>query len=133
MSSDEFVLGLDVGPNSIGWALVDPSHEQIVDIGVRIFREGVDNFDTGKEVSRNEQRRVARGLRRQIRRRAERKYDLRNALVDAGLFPASAKQQETLLQVDPYGLRARALDQKLARYEIGRVFLHGSSPESVGK
>lgn len=124
ISKDEVVLGLDVGPNSIGWALIDPGQERIIDIGVRIFREGVDNFDTGKEVSRNEQRRLARGLRRQIRRRAERRNHLRDALVDAGLFPPTAKEQAALLQLDPYELRARALDQKLTRHEIGRVFYH---------
>jgi CRISPR/Cas system Type II protein with McrA/HNH and RuvC-like nuclease domain len=50
----EVTLGLDLGPNSIGWALIDEEHERIVDIGVRVFPEGVDNFDSAKEVSRNE-------------------------------------------------------------------------------
>src|SRR5437868_9434198 len=54
------VLGLDLGPHSIGWALVDdelehPEQSKLVGLGVRVFPEGVDNFDTAKEVSRNEQ------------------------------------------------------------------------------
>jgi len=49
----KITLGLDLGPNSIGWALIredsdDPSQSGIVDVGVRVFPEGVDAFDTSK-------------------------------------------------------------------------------------
>ena len=67
------ILGLDLGPNSIGWALVEDNADgtgKLIDCGVRVFPEGVDAFDTGKESSRSEQRRTARMMRRQIRRRA---------------------------------------------------------------
>ena len=41
-------LGLDLGPNSIGWALIeegaDAEKSRIVDMGVRVFPEGVDAF-----------------------------------------------------------------------------------------
>ena len=40
-------LGLDLGANSIGWSLV--ADDRIVAAGVRVFPEGVDNFDTRKE------------------------------------------------------------------------------------
>jgi len=80
------ILGLDIGPNSIGWALVqDGDNPQIVDCGVRVFPEGVANFDTSKEESRSEKRRIARGMRRQILRRRRRKRILRQALQSAGL------------------------------------------------
>lgn len=117
-------LGLDMGPNSIGWALVDEKNKRLIDCGVRVFPEGVDNFDTKKEKPRNESRRIARGMRRQIARRARRKRRLREALVAAGLYPADPKAQEVLDGSDPYALRARALSEALAPYEIGRVFLH---------
>ncbi|MBP88994.1 MAG: hypothetical protein CMJ64_20155 [Planctomycetaceae bacterium] len=86
------VLGLDLGPNSIGWALIeedsaDSDGGRLVDIGVRIFPEGVDAFDTSKEVSRNEDRRIARGMRRQIQRRMRRRKRLREGLIEAGLRP----------------------------------------------
>ena len=78
----KLILGLDLGPNSIGWALVsddpdNPAESKLVDLGVRVFPEGVDNFDTSKETSRNESRRIARGMRRQIRRRARRRRQLK--------------------------------------------------------
>ena len=117
-------LGLDLGPNSIGWALIDEDEKQIVDLGVRIFPEGVENFDTSKEQSKNENRRLARSMRRQTARRSRRKRNFRNALVQAGLLPDDPKQQAELNQRDPYELRCKALDEKLTPHEIGRVLMH---------
>jgi len=120
-------LGLDLGPNSIGWALVDDCFHRIVAAGVRIFPEGVDNFDSAKEASRNETRRIARGMRRQIRRRSMRKKILRQALIEAGLWPKDTAAQRALESQDPYALRARAIDvnqPKLTKHELGRLLLH---------
>jgi CRISPR-associated endonuclease Csn1 len=123
------VLGLDLGPNSVGWALVtegDASGPEagLIDLGVRIFPEGVDNFDTAKEVSRNEQRRVARGMRRQIKRHARRRRRLTQALVQSGLWPSDPAAREALMAMDPYALRSRAIRERLEPHEIGRVLLH---------
>lgn len=115
-------LGLDIGPNSIGWALLDEKH--IIGTGVRIFQEGVDAFDTNKESSRNEQRRIARGMRRQTKRRNQRKKILRQALIQAKLWPKDPQEQNELLALDPYELRSMALDEKLPPHQIGRIFLH---------
>lgn len=41
------ILGLDLGTNSIGWAVVDKERDsefQLVDKGVRIFQEGVELY-----------------------------------------------------------------------------------------
>ncbi len=119
-----YVLGLDLGPNSIGWAAIDEEADKILDLGVRIFPEGVDNFDSAKEVSRGEGRRVARGMRKQTKRRGRRRQRLRQGLVECGLLPAEPDEQETLLAADPYVLRSRALDEKLSPHELGRVFYH---------
>lgn len=123
------VLGLDLGPNSIGWALVNddldaPQNSSIIDMGVRVFPEGVDAFDTSKEKSRNEQRRVARGMRRQTRRRRQRHRALQQGLIDAGLWPREASEATDLLQTDPYLLRAKALEERMEPFELGRIILH---------
>ena len=123
-SNVPFTLGLDLGSNSIGWALIEEGENLIVDLGVRVFPEGVENFDTKKEKSRNEDRRTARGMRRQIGRRARRKRRLRDALIESGLFPPGRGDQDRLQQLDPYELRARALDERLSAHELGRVLLH---------
>jgi CRISPR-associated endonuclease Csn1 len=125
----KLVLGLDLGPNSIGWAIVNddpenPADSKLVALGVRVFPEGVDNFDTSKELSRNEDRRIARGMRRQIRRRARRRQKLKAALVANGLWPSDPRQEEELYRCDPYELRAEALRERLEPHQIGRVLLH---------
>lgn len=120
------ILGLDIGPNSIGWALVDAREagSQIIDLGVRVFPEGVANFETSKEISRNEARRIARGMRRQIQRRRRRRANLRAALTTAGLLPSDPDELRRVLAIDPYSLRRRALTETLQPFEIGRIFVH---------
>ncbi len=128
-------LALDLGPTSIGWALVDEANHKIIAAGVCVFPEGVDRDASGAESPKGQQRRVARGMRRQVARRARRKLRLREALVGIGLLPSVATRRtsdperrqweaESFAQADPYTLRAKALDQKLEPYELGRVFLH---------
>ena len=71
------VLGLDLGTNSIGWALVDDKDNEILGIGSRIFPEGVANLGEGegREISKNASRTDARGTRRQFfRRRLRKRY-----------------------------------------------------------
>lgn len=45
-------------------------------------------------------------------------------LVDAGLMPADEKRRKELEKLDPYWLRAAALDQELTLHEIGRALFH---------
>lgn len=56
-----FTLGLDVGSNSLGWAIVAEDSNCILDMGVRIFPEGVERDKQGTEVPKNQARRQARG------------------------------------------------------------------------
>lgn len=125
----KLVLGLDLGPNSVGWALVrdnpeNPKESELIGMGVRVFPEGVDAFDTGKEVSRNEDRRIARGMRRQVLRRVRRRRYLKTTLIEAGLWPTEDAEQQNLYELDPYKLRARGLREALSPFEFGRVLLH---------
>lgn len=120
----DLTLGLDLGSNSIGWSLLDEAAGKIVAAGVRVFPEGVDRDTKGGELSKNESRRIARGMRRQIARRARRKKQLRAALITAGLLPADAAEQLKLDGLDPFDLRRRALDEKLSLHEIGRAVAH---------
>ena len=122
-------LGLDLGPNSIGWALVEEDSKgnsgKLIDMGVRVFTEGLDAFDTAKESSRNEKRRVARGMRRQTARRRKRRKAVSEALTSLGLWPASPDHRSDWMQRNPYELRAKAVSgTRLEPFEIGRVFLH---------
>ena len=130
-----FKLGLDLGANSIGWAIIDEEAQTVVAAGVRIFPEGVDNFDTKKEMSKTEARRDARGARRQTARRARRMGKLRRALVAVGLLPQIVLrgiddadrvkwEGDAFSNADPYVLRQKALSEKLELHDIGRVLMH---------
>ncbi len=120
-------LGLDLGPNSIGWALVEENSDgtgRLIDCGVRVFPEGVDAFDTGKESSRNEQRRMARMMPGRFAVGHCARKIVTAALVEAGLLPADDAERVRALGMDPYPLRARGLTEELAPFEIGRVIYH---------
>jgi CRISPR-associated endonuclease Csn1 len=117
-----YTLGLDIGSNSVGWAAIDEEGGKLLGMGVRVFPEGVDRDTTGAEHSKNEARRMARGHRRQIARRARRKAAVRRALYEAGLWTNETAQDA--LKADPYSLRAKGLDEELTLPEFGRVLLH---------
>ena len=120
------ILGLDIGTTSIGWTVLDDSGKSgtIIASGVRIFPEGVDRDQQGGEQSKTQTRRESRGARRQHARRARRKRFLIRYLQSIGLLPIDEAELEEVIGMNPYPLRARALDEQLSAYEIGRVLIH---------
>jgi len=122
---NSYTLGLDIGSNSIGWALLDTGRKpRIVDIGVRVFPEGVDRDTKGMEKSKNATRREARGARRIHHRRTLRRRQLVQALRGAGLLPEGKRELAALLKKYPYEVRARGLDKEVGLYELGRALYH---------
>jgi len=123
------ILGLDIGSNSIGWALLESNENapsKIIDLGSRIFTKAVeDKTPTPKNVKRRD----SRLARRVIQRRARRKSRMLNYLVKLKLLPqelAGHTQPEIILNElgDPYQLRKKSLDSPLKPHELGRIFLH---------
>ena len=124
------ILGLDMGSNSLGWALLSADENNqpaaIVDSGVRIFQKAVEEKTP---TPKNQKRRSRRLARRTIQRRARRKRQLLNYLISLQLLPkelAQIDKPEAILNDlgDPYVLRAKALKEALSKQELGRVFLH---------
>jgi CRISPR-associated endonuclease Csn1 len=133
------ILGLDLGTNSIGWALIDNRLNKILGIGSRIFPMGVENLGDGdNEMSKNASRTGARGVRRQFFRRRLRKKVLLKSLSENSMCPMCLKDFEDWKQtkqfpseklanwfaMNPYELRQKALNEKLSLEEIGRIFYH---------
>jgi len=89
--AEERILGLDIGANSIGWALVAYENGnpcRIVRAGVRCFEAGVTgDVESGRDESRARKRREARLQRRQTARRARRIAKVARLLMRAGLLP----------------------------------------------
>ncbi|HKT12983.1 MAG TPA: type II CRISPR RNA-guided endonuclease Cas9, partial [Terriglobia bacterium] len=87
----EYVLGIDLGSNSLGWAvvgLIDGEPAQLIRTGARVFEAGMDgDLSSGREESRNLKRREARSHRRLLWRRRRRLTKLFNLLQHCGLLP----------------------------------------------
>lgn len=121
------ILGLDLGTNSIGWAIVRKEESSILGMGVRIFKEGVENLGQGeKEISKNASRTGARGTRRQYFRRKIRKNHLIKLLKENQMYPRGEKELENWKRLNPYELRDWASNQKVGLLELGRIFFHMS-------
>ncbi len=133
------ILGLDLGTNSIGWALIDDTQNKIIGVGSRIFPMGVENLGDGDgEMSKNASRTGARGVRRQFFRRRLRKKVLLKELSENKMCPITdvdfedwkktkqfpSEKLAAWFTVNPYELRHKALNEKLSLEEIGRIFYH---------
>ncbi len=121
------ILGLDLGPSSIGWALfnggADGVPTELIDLGVRHFEE-VAEPKTG--VLLNKKRRTKRGMRKNIRRRRERLDSLLAAMRQGGLAP-TGQHPFAESGVDPlaaYRTRARAVEEPVSLEELGRAIYH---------
>lgn len=115
------IVGLDLGIASVGWAVIDTENEQILGRGVRIFQSCENPKD---KTSLAVPRRLARGTRRRLARRANRMKDLKRFLVSEGfcteeeLLAMYVPKQDTL---SPYQLRYEGLNRKLDAQEWARV------------
>jgi len=144
-----YVLGLDMGTNSLGWALVAPEEQRVVAAGVRIFSPGTTgDIESGKDESNAGQRREARQVRRQLWRRRRRRKKLFYLLQKNNLLPEGGNQSEqerhliiesldnelkaklknnSKKKIDhllPYLLRKQGLDEELSLLEFGRALYH---------
>jgi CRISPR-associated endonuclease Csn1 len=142
------ILGLDLGTNSIGWAIVNKENNDfsLVDKGVRIFSEGVKS-EKGKESSKAAERTAFRSARKIKFRRKLRKYETLKVLSINGMCPLSVEEVEEWRKsgfkkyplnpeflkwlrtdddqnINPYIFRDRASKQKVSLYELGRALYH---------
>lgn len=150
----EKVLGLDLGTNSIGWAVIGRNEDDtcmLIDRGVHIFQDGVAHDKSGEKPAVQE-RTAARASRRHYFRRRMRKVELLKVLVREGFCPHLSDedlkkwQNEKVYPLDeefmrwqrsysesdrnPYHDRYRSLTEKLDmndirdRYALGRALYH---------
>lgn len=90
----EKILGLDLGTNSIGWAIrtIDPSIEnQITDKGVLTFDKGVAEDKSG-EHPMVQKRTEARGKRRNYQAEKYRKWELLECLIENKMCPLTIEE-----------------------------------------
>ena len=123
-----YILGLDIGIASVGWAMVEIDEEEnpirLIDLGVRVF-ERAEVPKTGDSLVAA--RRLARSVRRLTRRRAHRLLRARRLLKREGVLQAADFDENGLIKSlpnTPWQLRAAALDRKLTPLEWSAVLLH---------
>jgi CRISPR-associated endonuclease Csn1 len=124
------VLGLDIGTNSIGWALTiedDDNNADILDMGVRIVSSdstSVNEFERGLTITKNEKRRKARGARRMNHRYKHRRLLLNQFLERENMMPDD-NLIKNISALELYGLHDKgARGEQLTLVEIGRILLH---------
>jgi len=147
------ILGLDLGTNSIGWAVVEKDDKKmaLLQKGVRIFQEGV-KIEKGIEGSKAAERTGYRSARRIKYRRKLRKINTLKALSDFGYCPKLTNEElnnwrynkvypeniafkewwltDEETQKTPYFFRNLIVTSKLDlakkedRFAIGRAFYH---------
>ncbi len=168
----DYRLGLDLGTNSIGWAVLKLGPDGTValeDAGVRIFPNGREPAGEGRiGEPLAVKRRMARAQRRLRDRRNRRRLLVLHELVRAGYLPPGRQRRKEMLRgtpsddprynlpasgqaariiskllelaglgrkskadgpqkhqpLDPYYLRAEALDRDLTSTELARVLMH---------
>ena len=137
-------LGLDLGSNSLGWAILDDITGDILDKGVLVFPEGVD-LDAGSSLETPAAiRRAARMARRMKFRRKLRKWHLLKILIDVEMCPLTHAELEEWKKTgryplgnkaflewlkatdasNPYCDRAAAASGKVPPLTLGRALYH---------
>ncbi|MEG9482507.1 type II CRISPR RNA-guided endonuclease Cas9 [Mannheimia sp. HC-2023] len=117
-----YILGLDLGIASVGWAIVEIDENgfpiRLIDVGVRTF-DKAEVAKTGESLALA--RRLARSTRRLIRRRAFRLLKGKRLLKQHNVIN---KEALTTLPTDCWTLRVKGLDERLSPTEWSAVLLH---------
>lgn len=136
-------LGLDLGTNSLGWAILDDITGSVIDKGVIVFPEGIDAANDTLETPAAVRRAKRMGRRMKFRRKM-RKWVLLKILIDNGMcpvtheelngwkrngtYPVSNRQFINWLKssdtTNPYADRAAAANEKVSPYVLGRALYH---------
>jgi CRISPR subtype II RNA-guided endonuclease Cas9/Csn1 len=142
------ILGLDLGTNSIGWALIEQDFENkqgsILGMGSRIIPMGeeLSKFERGQAQTKNANRRIARGMRKLNKRYKQRRNKLIYVLQQLGMLPEHIKltepfsnplkidrvsilpiekKQKQYTALDLLALRVKALKEKVSLQELGKI------------
>lgn len=127
------ILGLDLGTNSIGWAVVNEAENteeksSIVKLGVRVNPLTVDelmNFEKGKSITTNADRTLKRSMRRNLQRYKLRRENLIELLKENGFIDDDTILSENgnRTTFETCRLRAKAATEEISLKEFARVLL----------
>jgi CRISPR subtype II RNA-guided endonuclease Cas9/Csn1 len=140
------ILGLDLGTNSIGWAVVDKDNDnqKILGMGSRIIPMGqeLSKFEQGQAQTKNAKRRTNRGMRKLNKRYKQRRNKLIYVLqqldmlheqiklsepfsnplkIDRVSILPIDKKQKQYSALDLLELRVKALNEPVSGKELGKI------------
>lgn len=123
---NDFILALDLGIGSTGWAVVDATKKRIDDLGVLIFESGEEHARKSADRA-SQKRRSYRSAKRLNRRKKQRKAALIKYLdsisfADMNQLNNSFKEQKN--PNDLISLRIKGLDQQLSQLELFSVLIY---------
>ena len=127
------ILGLDLGTNSIGWALVNEAENEnekssIVKLGVRVNPLTVDeqqNFEKGKSITTNADRTLKRSMRRNLQRYKLRRENLIEILKEHNFIcdDTILSENGNFTTFETYKLRAKAATKEVSLEQFARILL----------
>ena len=127
------ILGLDLGTTSIGWALVnekenDHEKSEIIRLGVRVNPLTVDektNFEKGKSITTNADRRMKRSMHRNLQRYKLRRKNLIECLLEHHIISDETPlfEQGNKSTFQTYRARAKAATEEISLEDFARVLL----------
>ena len=93
------ILGLDVGTNSLGWAILEPEKESFTDAGAVVFQQGIpEEKGVEAEHSPAADRRIQRAGRRLRFRRRLRKYHTLKLLIANRMCPLTMPELQNWIK-----------------------------------
>ena len=118
----KYRIGLDLGITSVGWAVlehdINDDPMRIVDLGVRTF-DAAENPKNGDSLSLA--RREARGLRRRLRRRADRVAKIKKFL---GKLLFDDERYQPANNLDLFEIRHRGISSEISKEELYKVITY---------
>ncbi len=121
-----YVLGLDIGSTSVGWAVINLDKHRIEDLNAHCFN-AAEIPKTREPLAKP--RREARSARRRVDRkrgrlRRAREMFVRYGLIGEGRPDEMFSEHPSAPAPDPWSLRAEGLDRELSGEEFSRALYH---------
>lgn len=118
-----YILGLDIGITSVGWCVINLDKDRIEDLGVRIFT-AAEHPKNGASLALP--RRLARGRRRLLRRKAYRVDRVRKLIVNEGIL--TQRELDNLFTdkdvISVWDARVEGLDRVLSNKEFSKLLIN---------
>ncbi|RRQ45891.1 type II CRISPR RNA-guided endonuclease Cas9 [Chryseobacterium sp. SC28] len=123
------ILGLDLGTNSIGWALIEVDDNNIplciIAMGSRIIplsSSDKEEFQRGLSITKNQSRTISRTQRKGYDRKQLKKRDLKKILEEYNIFPS--EELLKLPMLDLWKLRSDSANpnENISAEQLGRIF-----------